>query len=72
MSPSVLSGVGQVFGYDGTPVGRGVRKHNDICLKEDEYCKLISDTIEDAEKEELSNARFKWDFIKDYIMGASM
>ena len=43
-----------------------------MCLKEDSYCKLMADTIEEADKEELTNARSKWDYIKYKIRSTAI
>ena len=52
--------------------GRGMWRHNDNHLGEDEYCKLIEDTILTEKKEQLSNARFRWEWIKHKIRDVSM
>ena len=52
--------------------GPGLWRHNDLCLKEEEYCKLIEETIQEATKVKLSNTRSKWDYIKYKIRAASM
>ena len=52
--------------------GRGLWRHNDTLLCEDEYCKGIEDTIEAEKKEQLSNSRFKWEWIKHKIREFSM
>ena len=44
--------------------GPGLWRHNDTLLCEDEYCKIIEDVIEKEKKEKLSNARFRWEWIK--------
>ena len=52
--------------------GRGLWRHNDTLLNEDEYIKLIEDVIEAEKKETLSNARFRWEWIKHKIRETSM
>ena len=47
--------------------GRGLWRHNDATLCEEEYCKLIEDTIEAEKKEKLSNSRFRWEWMKHKI-----
>ena len=44
--------------------GPGLWRHNDATLGEDEYCKMMEDLIEREKKETLSNARFRWEWIK--------
>ena len=52
--------------------GRGIWRHNDTTLAEEDYCTLIEQTIEHEMKETLSNARSRFDWIKHKIREASM
>jgi hypothetical protein len=48
--------------------GRGLWKHNNALLKEDEYCKLMEETIIEARKTRCSDAPAQtWDWIKHRV-----
>jgi hypothetical protein len=53
--------------------GRGLWKHNNALLKEDEYCKLMEDTLIEAKRTRCSNDPAQtWDWMKQRVKEESV